>query len=425
MKKNFARLKAIIILIVVVIDTLFYMAFNFHYFKVFFTGNILVNLLFWSIPLLLSTGLLFMRFNPELREPSKLKWLYSLAGFFLTVYLPKIVFILFFIISKTVQVLIDFILKTVTFLLHIETRLPDLDLISDIGIILAIFMFFAMLYGIIIGRFHFKVNNIKLSFKDLPVSFNGIKLVHISDIHLGSWQGKEKQMVKAVNLINSQQPDLILFTGDLVNNFSEEASGWPPILGLMKARYGKYSILGNHDYGDYWDWKDSNEKTRNLEILAEAHDKSGFRLLLNESEIISHDGGEIGISGVENWGKPPFMQYGDLKKAMEGMKPVPFRILLSHDPSHWTEEVYGKTDIQLTLSGHTHGMQFGMILGKMRWSPVKYLYKQWSGLYGHNSQYLYVNHGLGSLGFPGRIGIRPEITVISIYNEFKQDIEKK
>ncbi|MFO7658322.1 MAG: metallophosphoesterase [Bacteroidales bacterium] len=366
-----------------------------------------------------------MRFNPAVREPVILKKLYTAAGFFITLYLPKLVFILFFLLGKTLEVIINSLLRVVNLVLHNNINFIDFDVITTFGTILSAFILAAMVYGILFGRFHFKVSHIKITSEDLPAAFNGIKLVHISDIHLGSWYGKEKQMVKAVDLINNLQPDLILFTGDLVNNFSEEVNGWVDILGRLKARFGKYSVLGNHDYGDYWEWSDSQEKVKNQEFLADAHRKAGFRLLINQSETISANGYEIGIVGVENWGKPPFMQYGDLKKAMKGMKPVPFKILLSHDPSHWLAEVFGKTNIQLTLSGHTHGMQFGIVMGKLKWSPVKYLYKQWSGLYSKKGQYLYVNQSLGSLGFPGRVGIRPEISAISIYNQFKQNIKDK
>ena len=269
----------------------------------------------------------------------------------------------------------------------------------------------------LIGRFQFKIEKIVLKFKQLPESFNGLRIIQISDIHLGSWYRKEKKMIKAVRMINRLNPDLILFTGDLVNNFSEEANGWSDILANLHSKLGNYSILGNHDYGDYWDWAVPEEKTANMNLLYALHKAMGFKLLLNDSDLISLNGHAIGIIGVENWGKPPFMQYGDLEKATKNLKPVPFKILLSHDPSHWSAEVHKKTDIDLTLSGHTHAMQFGIKIGKFQWSPVKYIYKLWSGLYGNNGQYLYVNRGLGSLGFPGRVGMRPEITLIQLQNK--------
>jgi predicted MPP superfamily phosphohydrolase len=282
------------------------------------------------------------------------------------------------------------------------------------GLILAIILFLLLAYGAFIGRFFFKIERITLGFKNLPESFNNFRIVQISDLHLGSWYRKQKKMEAAVGLINSLDPDLILFTGDLVNNFSEETDGWNHILKKTNARYGKFSVMGNHDYGDYWDWKSESERQENMQLFYRAHENMNFRLLLNQAVTVSINGDEIGIIGVENWGKPPFKRYGNLRKAMANLKPVSFKILLTHDPSHWQAEIQEKRDINLTLSGHTHAMQFGFKIGKYQWSPIKYLYELWSGLYGSNGQYLYVNRGLGSLGFPGRIGMRPEITLITL-----------
>jgi hypothetical protein len=264
------------------------------------------------------------------------------------------------------------------------------------------------------GRFNFRITNEKLSFPNLPEAFNGFKVVHISDIHIGSFLGHENQVKKAIELVNEQNPDIILFTGDLVNNFAEELSGWIPILSDLRAKYGKFSILGNHDYGDYFEWPNKAEKEQNLTNLKQAHKELGFKLLLNESMQIELNNSKIGLIGVENWGLPPFPQYGNLKVAMNGSSELPFNILMSHDPSHWDAEVIDKTNIDLTLSGHTHGMQFGIEIGNVKWSPVKYKYPRWGGLYKENKQYLYVNRGFGYIGFPGRVGMPPEITVIEL-----------
>ena len=283
----------------------------------------------------------------------------------------------------------------------------------QMGFVAATIPFASVLYGVTKGKFNYRIIHEKIHFTNLPASFKGVKIVQISDMHLGSFRKKYEQISKAVEMINEQNPDLILFTGDLVNNFAEETNGWAPVLSKMKAKYGKYSVLGNHDYGDYSEWSSPAEKDRNLLEIKKFHKKIGFRLLLNESEILSINGEKIALVGVENWGKPPFPQYGDLKKACEIVNVKHFKILLSHDPSHW-EAVLKDTDIDLTFSGHTHGMQFGIERAGIKWSPIQYRYPRWGGLYKENNQYLYVNRGFGYHGFPGRIGMPPEITVVEL-----------
>jgi len=196
--------------------------------------------------------------------------------------------------------------------------------------------------------------------------------------------------------------------------------GWEELLASLSAKYGKYSILGNHDYGDYWQWANAEEKQANMDLLSDLYKRMGFRLLLNESAAITSKDDSIVIMGVENWGKPPFKQYGDLKRAMASANGAPFRILLSHDPSHWDAEVAGKTNIQLTLSGHTHAGQVGIRINGYSWSPSQFFYKKWNGLYRDKGQYLYINRGLGTIGFPGRIGMSPEITVIELFRSNEQ-----
>ena len=215
-------------------------------------------------------------------------------------------------------------------------------------------------------------------------------------------------------MINHLDPDLIFFTGDLVNNCSWELDNWDSVLKQLTARMGKYAVLGNHDYGDYKKWDTEEMKLKNFEEIKDFYKKINFKLLLNEAEIIDNNGDIMAIVGVENWGNPPFKQYGDLSKSLKNITDIPFKMLLSHDPSHWSKEVIGKTDIALTLSGHTHGMQAGINLKNKRWSPIKYKYKHWAGLYKNKHQFLYVNRGLGWLGFPGRLGMRPEITLIEL-----------
>jgi predicted MPP superfamily phosphohydrolase len=215
-------------------------------------------------------------------------------------------------------------------------------------------------------------------------------------------------------MVNTLEPDLICFTGDMVHNFSEELDPFVDILKQLEAPLGKYAVLGNHDYGAYFNWESTEEEAANLERVKSQIRASGFDLLLNENRTLSLNGSSLSLIGVENWGKPPFPQLGDLEHALEGVNPDHVKILLSHDPSHWDLQVREKEDIALTLSGHTHGMQFGIEIGNFRWSPSKWTYKQWAGLYGENGQQLYVNRGLGYTGFPGRVGIRPEITLLTL-----------
>jgi hypothetical protein len=272
----------------------------------------------------------------------------------------------------------------------------------------------SVLYGVTKGKFNYRIIHERIGFKNLPEPFRGLKIVQISDMHLGSFRQKYEQIARAVEMINEQGPDLIFFTGDLVNNFAEETDGWAPVLAKMKAKYGKFSILGNHDYGDYSEWESPAAKEKNLTAIKNFHKKIGFRLLLNESETLTINDEEIALVGVENWGKPPFPQHGDLNKALANVAPEQFKMLLSHDPSHWDEEVLTGTDIDITFSGHTHGMQFGIERAGIKWSPIQYKYPRWGGLYNEKEQYLYVNRGLGYHGFSGRIGMPPEITVIEL-----------
>lgn len=287
--------------------------------------------------------------------------------------------------------------------------------VSQIALGLAAIPFTSLLYGMYRGKYRFRVLNYTLHFEDLPDAFDGYKITQISDIHSGSFDNREK-IEYGVNLINEQQSDTILFTGDIVNNKASEMHDWKALFGTLNAKDGVYSVLGNHDYGDYVTWPSPEAKKQNLEELVQLQKEMGFDLLLNESRFIEKDGQRIAIVGVENWGKGGFKKAGDLKKAAQNIDAKDFKILMSHDPSHWEEEVI-KDDYlyHLTLSGHTHGMQFGIeIPGWIKWSPVKWRYKYWAGIYKEMGQYINVNRGFGYLGYPGRVGIWPEITVIEL-----------
>jgi len=278
-------------------------------------------------------------------------------------------------------------------------------------------LFVSFGWGMIGGRTHVKVFREQIGIGTLPPSFSGLKIVQISDIHLAGFYKQPDHIRDVVELVNRLGPDLILFTGDMVHNFSEEMDPFITVLSQLSAPLGKYAILGNHDYGHYYSWKSEQAERDNLERVKDQIRAAGFDLLLNEHRTISLNGDSLELVGVENWGKPPFPQEGDLSKAMEGSAPDLVKILLSHDPSHWNLKVRGKEPIALTLSGHTHGMQFGIEIGNFRWSPSRWTYKQWAGLYRENGQYLYVNRGLGYTGFPGRVGIRPEITLLTLTNQ--------
>jgi predicted MPP superfamily phosphohydrolase len=275
------------------------------------------------------------------------------------------------------------------------------------------------LYGTLVygfgNRYRYQVKQVQVIDANIPAAFKGLKMVHLSDIHAGSFTNKAA-VQKGVQLILSQQPDLILFTGDLVNNVASEMDEYKEVFSLLKAPLGVYSTLGNHDYGDYVKWDSAEAKEANLQQLKQVHADMGWRLLMNEHEVIEKDGQQIALLGVENWSaKARFPKYGNLNKAYAGTENIPFKILLSHDPSHWKEEVCQNfKSINLTLSGHTHGMQFGVEIPGLKWSPVQYVYKEWAGLYQNSGQQLYVNRGFGFLGYPGRVGIMPEITLFEL-----------
>ncbi|NSL88035.1 metallophosphoesterase [Chitinophaga solisilvae] len=292
--------------------------------------------------------------------------------------------------------------------------------INRLGLITGGTFFATLMYGFS-NKYNYRVHKIKIAFKNLPASFKGMRIVQISDIHSGSFANREA-VLKGVQMINAQKPDLVLFTGDLVNDRAVEMEQWMDVFSQVKAPMGVYSTLGNHDYGDYYPWPDktpaghSDMQIRNLERLKEVHAELGWKLMMNEHAVLERGGEQIALLGVENWSAiKRFPRYGDLKRAYEGARDIPFKILLSHDPTHWDAQIRPEyPDIALTLAGHTHGMQFGIEIPGLRWSPSQYFYKEWAGLYKSGDQHLYVNRGFGFLGYPGRVGVLPEITVIDL-----------
>jgi predicted MPP superfamily phosphohydrolase len=275
-------------------------------------------------------------------------------------------------------------------------------------------LYASLLYGFT-NKYNYRVRRIRLSFENLPPSFKGLKIVQLSDIHSGSL-GNAEAVGRGVDKVLAEKPDLILFTGDLVNDRSAEMKDYQDVFSRLRAPMGIFSTLGNHDYGDYAWWETPELKKANLDRLKQIQEEMGWRLLMNEHVVLERGGGEIALIGIENWSaKARFPKYGKMGQAYPGAEKYAFKILMSHDPSHWDAEIRSVyPDIDLTLAGHTHGMQFGLELAGIKWSPVQYLYKEWAGLYEEGRQKLYVNRGFGFIGYPGRFGILPEITVIEL-----------
>lgn len=287
--------------------------------------------------------------------------------------------------------------------------------LSWVGLTAGGTLFGTLLYGFG-NQYKYQVKDVRLKFPNLPNAFRGFRIVHISDIHSGSLLNKEA-VLQGIEMILNQKPDMILFTGDIVNDKASEMDDYKEVFSKLRAPYGVYSTLGNHDYGDYVSWPaDGISKLENLERVKKVHADMGWKLMMNEHKMIEKDGESFALIGIENWSaKARFPKHGKMIEAYSGTEKAPFKILMSHDPSHWDAEVIPKySDIDLTLSGHTHGMQFGFKIKSLQWSPVQYVYKQWGGLYENGKQKLYVNPGFGFIGYPGRVGILPEITVIEL-----------
>ena len=271
-----------------------------------------------------------------------------------------------------------------------------------------------MTYGIVSGAHDYRVRRVSVPLKNLPSSFDGIRIAQLSDIHSGSFFNKTA-VQGGVDMLLAEQPDIVFFTGDLVNNRADEINDYFSIFGRVKAPLGVYSTLGNHDYGDYVAWPSPQAKQANLARVKAAHSEMGWNLLLDEHRILREGNGKLAVIGIENWGAGRFAKYGNLEKAYQGTDEADVKLLLSHDPSHWDAQVRPSyPDIDIAFAGHTHGMQFGIEVGSFRWSPVQYMYKQWAGLYQEGDQHLYVNRGYGYLAFPGRIGILPEVTIMEL-----------
>lgn len=334
-------------------------------------------------------------------------------GFFLAFFAPKLILFILLFGEDLVRVVVSGFQKLYNS--NEAYSLPSRrKFISQIALGIAAIPFASLLYGMYQGRYNYKVLRYVLHFDDLPEAFDGYRITQISDVHSGSFDNPEK-IQYGIDLINEQQSDAIMFTGDLVNNTASEMDPWKEAFGTLSARDGVFSVLGNHDYGDYVNWKSATAKKENLDSLKSVHREMGWNLLLDEHKKISRGNDTIAIVGVENWGAG-FKQVGDLGRAASGLSDKEFKILLSHDPSHWQEKVKkDQKKFHITLSGHTHGMQFGIeIPGWFKWSPVQYRYEHWAGIYEEAGRFLNVNRGFGFLAYPGRVGIWPEVSVIEL-----------
>ncbi|WP_345955608.1 metallophosphoesterase [Mucilaginibacter sp. PAMB04168] len=368
--------------------------------------------IYWVISL--GIVVLFLLSLSSASKPPGMKpyhqWVLSL---FLGFLVSKIVFILVLVLGDAYRLiagLVNVIRKTPEQGSYIPSRRK---FVSEAAVLLAAVPFSSFLYAMFKGKYDYRVHKQTLYFNDLPQAFDGFTITQLSDIHSGSFDSAAA-VQRGIDLANAQKSDLFVFTGDLVNNVASEIEPYISQFGQLKAPYGQYSILGNHDYGDYVEWGSAQEKADNLRKLKEHHKALGYRLLLDENLELEKDGQKITLIGVQNWGRG-FIQMGSLDKALQGVDPAAFKVLLSHDPTHWEEIVrYHPTQIHLTLSGHTHGAQFGIETDSLRWSPVKYRYLNWAGILEQNKRYLYVNRGFGFLAFSGRLGIWPEITVIEL-----------
>lgn len=337
--------------------------------------------------------------------------------------------ILILLVCKFIGVLfliIDDLIRLVRWIISLFSRngegaaetaggISRLKFLSQVAVTFTVIPAIGFIYGMVRGAYRYRVHHVKVPAPNLPESFHGFKIVQLSDIHTGSFIN-DSALTKAFDIVQNQGADLILFTGDLVNNVSTEVEGYEHLFSRLKAPHGVYSVLGNHDYGDYVQWDSKADKVNNLDKLKEHQRNFGWRLLMNEHVALEKNGEKIALIGIENWGgSMRFPKYGKMKEAHAGTDIYPYKILMSHDPSHWDKQVLIEyPDVDLTLSGHTHGMQMGIEIPGFKWSPVKYLYKNWAGLYKQGKQFLYVNRGLGFLGYPGRLGIWPEITVIEL-----------
>lgn len=369
---------------------------------------------FWVPSILCLSAMLWWALgNPYLQSSGFRNWM--ITGIF-TIYISKL-FAVLFLFADDVQRGIRYL----TSFFHNESStglpgevIPRSEFLSKAALVAATVPFGAFTYGIISGAHDYRIKRLTVSLPNLPKAFDGISIGQLSDIHSGSFFNKTA-VKGGVEMLVKEKPDVVFFTGDLVNNETSEVKDYIEVFNKVKAPLGVFSVTGNHDYGDYHNWESAHAKAQNFQDLIRAHRELGFDLLQNEHRWLEVDGEKIAIIGNENWGAGRFTKYGKLDQAYRGSEEAPVKLLLSHDPSHWDAQVRQHyKDIDMMFAGHTHGFQFGVEVGGFKWSPSQYIYKQWAGLYKEDDQYLYVNRGFGYLGYPGRVGIPPEITIVTL-----------
>lgn len=379
-------------------------------------SKLLIQIVYWTLSIATLASLLSLPYIQAL-QTNKIFRNYVFAVF-VGLFLAKLIGSVFFLVDDLRRVLVWVIskfssAKDVAFTEEV-TGISRSTFLSWVGLGIGGGLFATLLYGFS-NKYNYQIKRISLVFDNLPKAFKGLRIVHISDIHSGSFNDKAA-VNHGVDMILKEKADLILFTGDLVNDRHEEMHDYMDVFSRLKAPMGVFSTLGNHDYGDYVSWPNEAAKKQNLENLKNVHAQLGWKLMMNEHTIFEKNGEKIALLGIENFGaKGRFPKYGKMDKAYPGTENIPFKILMSHDPSHWDYQITKDyKDVDLMLAGHTHGMQFGLDNPYFKWSPVKWMYKQWAGLYEEGKQKLYVNRGFGFIGYPGRVGILPEITVIEL-----------
>lgn len=379
--------------IIFICDFWFFKQMNKHrFYKWFVYLSLLPGIIFFLTFVYIRFGL---EYNHNYLISSGVQWMFYLFGL---IYTPKLIYIIFVYINRLYNKIMD---KRITF-------------IRKSGYIVAVFFAGMMVYGNVVTRDKLELVKKEIPVENLPKGFDGYKIAIFADFHIGNWNNHFRIMNPLIKMINDENPDIIIFAGDMVNNFSDELNGWEPYFKQLHSKQGNFAVLGNHDYGDYANWKTDEIKKKNFEAIKQHIRDLGFRLLLNENQELTSKNDTITLVGVENWSGKYFHSYGNLQKALEGIQPRREKILITHDPMHWDAQVVGKKDIFLTISGHTHGGQIGFIGKKCHTSPAELIFKQWAGLYNKNGQYLYVNRGIGYVGIPLRIGIRPEVTILTL-----------
>ncbi len=405
--------------IILIIDIYFYRVIRYIVRKNKYSTQKIVKYIYWlTSALIISFLCLAISYFIRGEAPPRFARTY-LMGFVFVITISKLLGVTFLVLYDVFRSILFLINKTIYRKVEpskSKNAISRAEFLKKAAFISAALPFGTLMYGMLKSAFDYTIHRQKININNLPESFKGLKIAQISDIHSGSFIS-DTPLKTAVELINKEQPDLVFFTGDLVNEISEEALPFIDVLKNISAPLGVFSILGNHDYGDYFYEKDDIEnKKHNYDLMKAIHHKMGWKLLLNENHIIQKDNHSLAILGVENWGSQGrFQKYGDIDKAKKGCEHCDVKLLLSHDPSHWEAKVLPEhKDIVVTFSGHTHGMQFGIEIPGFKWSPSQYIYKQWAGLYQKASQQIYVNRGLGFIGYPGRVGILPEITIFEL-----------